>query len=377
MKTNSKPKVLVLAYSDVRFDPRIKKQCDALHRDGYQVEFYGVRYSSDEINEAFNVSLYFYRSYRNFIQYFQYFLLMVIFFFVQLCNIHKKPIIIIHNIPNFLVIPSLLFRLFGFKLILDLHDDSVLVISKVVKNKTMLALVGFIENTIALKVPNKLMTVNRLLARQARERSGKEVLLLHNAPQFIAKTCSYNYSKGNPIKLVYIGHLGTHYGLEDFLQKLCEIKEVVPLTLDIYGGGKIKKRLEKIINKHDLNDSVKLHGAFLACDVSTILKQFDLGVALYEKTELTDVILPVKIIEYTFNCLPSLTLPLNVTREYFKDNSLIYIKSLEELPKIFTDIYTGQIKLDVLHKNALGDIAQIAWDKEKLTFLDFVRSLNG
>ena len=376
MKKDKKSNVLVLAYSDIRFDPRIMKQCIALSDAGYQVSFHGVRYSSVVVNEGFKVKLYFNRSSKRVMQYMQYFALMLIFFFVQVRCIYKKPIIIVHNMPNFLVIPSFFFRFFGSKIVLDMHDDSALVLSKVIKNKLLLRAFEFVENSIALKVPNKLMTVNRLLLHSISEKSGKDVLLLHNSPQATTSACSYSYIVGGPIKLVYVGHVGTHYGLEGFIEYIYQIKKTVPLTFDIYGDGIVREKIENLILKFELQETVKLHGRYLANDISEILTKYDLGVALYKKTELTDIILPVKILEYTFNCLPSLTLPLKVTQEYFRNESLIYINSFEDFKKSIEDIFTGKLKLKYVHINALEDMSGISWANEKQHFLDFIGKLN-
>jgi len=371
------PKVLVLAYSDVRSDPRIMKQCSALTDAGYDVSFHGVKYTADVINEKFRVKLYFYRSKRRLVQYLQYFVLMAIFLGVQANNIFKKPIIIVHNMPNFLVIPCVLSRFLGSKVVLDLHDDPVLVLSKVVTNKFILAILDFIENSISLRVPNKLMTVNSLLLRSVVERTEKEVFLLHNSPESVLRDCSYKYTKGSPIKLVFIGHLGTHYGLPDLIEYLGRIKNVVPVTLDIFGDGSVRDELEKLIYKFQLQQSVKLHGRFLAKDISPILSRFDLGVALYPKTELTNIILPVKILEYTFNCLPSLTSPLNVTQDYFQKKSLIYIETYKDFKKSLEDIFSGRINLETLHRYALSDVSGISWKQERERFLEFIGKLHA
>lgn len=370
-----KQKVLVLAYSDVNYDPRIMKQCTALSNEGYDVSFHGIKYDQISHVNPFNTYLHFKRSPKNYFQYIQYFLLMLIFFFIQFKFVFSKPIVIVHNMPNFLVFSSLLFRLFGTKIVLDVHDDSVLVLSKTTKNKFLLFMFDKVDNFLSLKVPDRLMTVNRVIAKDLKKSTCKNILTLHNSPEKIVNQCSKTYTPGESIKLVYIGNVGTHYGLESFIQYVHKVKEFIPLSFDIYGDGAAKEGLEKLIDDLQLNSIVKVHGRYMANEVDDILKSYHLGVAMYNQNELTNIILPVKILEYTFNCLPTITVPLRVTTEYFGKDSLVYVNSYTEFKEAMEAIYYNSIRLDEVHKKALSDVDRISWEKEKPLFLNYIKGL--
>ena len=157
-------KVTVYAYSDINFDTRILKQCEILAQKGCEVEFHGVKYGYQNFNNDFPTYLYFKRSKNSLIQYLQYFIFCLITFFIQIKDLHKRPIIIVHNMPNFLVLPFVISKLFGATVILDIHDDSNLAFKKYFKSSLLLKIIGLLEVNMSLKVPHKLITVNKILA---------------------------------------------------------------------------------------------------------------------------------------------------------------------------------------------------------------------
>ena len=360
-----------MAFSDIRFDPRILKQCEALHESGYHVEFHGVKYENNTEKFNFTTRLYFFRSHRLFIQTFQYFLLMFIFLIPQLKNLRLKPTIIVHNLPNFLIFSCLLSKLFGSQIILDMHDDPTVSFANKVSSKALQWLLYFIEYKIALKVPNKIITVNKLLYNRYKKYSGADMLLLHNAPDSVKNRCDNFYSPGSTIKMVFIGHIGTHYGLSNFLKQFERVSKSVPITLDIYGDGVEKQKLVEIVQSTALEEKVVFHGRYSPQNLSSILESYHLGVALYDNTPLTNVILPVKILEYTFNCVPTLTVPLAVTREYFSEDALIFVSN-QTLLDTMEKIYDGKIDLQSTHQKALGEIFSISWGIERQKFIKFV-----
>jgi glycosyltransferase involved in cell wall biosynthesis len=367
-----KKKVLVLAYSDINYDPRIMKQCMLLEKNNYDVSFHGVSYGGVKCKNLFKTSLYFKRPRSVLFQYLQYIPLMLIFFMVHIRYLFKSPIVIVHNMPNFLVITSLPFRFLGSLIIMDIHDDSMLVLSKSFSNKFLLYIFNLVENSISLKVPHKLMTVNRVLAHNLKLNTGKDILTIHNAPGTVPSSCNNNYIANSRVRLVYIGHIGTHYGLKNLLHYIYRIKDTIPLSLDIYGDGLLSDELKKLAHKLKIEDLVQFHGRYLSNDINNILKSYHLGVAMYDINPLTNIILPVKLLEYTFNCIPTITTPLKVTKSYFKNDSVCYANSYKDFEKIMKDIYNGKIDLVEMQNRAKTDIEPISWEREGENFLKYI-----
>ena len=364
-------KVTVFAYSDINFDTRILKQCEALSANGYKVEFHGVKYGNHSLTNDFPTRLYFKRPKIIFVQYAQYFLFCLITFIVQLKDLHLRPTIIVHNMPNFLVLPFFISRIFGATVILDIHDDSPLAFKKYFKNRFLLKFIEWLEITLSLKVPHKLITVNRILVDQLRLSCDKQISVIHNYPNSSGSSRQVPYVAGNKIKLVYLGHLGSHYDLKTLIRYIEDVSEV-PLSLDIYGDGFQRESLENLVRSKNMGSTVKFHGRYLANDIPQILQKYDIGVALYEITDFTNVLLPVKLLEYTENHLPSIASRLVGTALYFREDSLIYMANFEDFSKSIDAIYSGDISLVELSARAMVDIESLSWTKESIKFLEYV-----
>lgn len=368
-------KVLVLAYSDIRYDPRILKQCEALQEHGYAVEYYGVRYDDKDPATGFPAHLMLRRAESGKGKFIQYFLLMLAFFGKTFTTARQRPIVFVHNMPNFLVLATLWLKVWGCKVVLDIHDDPVLALKGKSQNKFAHKLLAFVENTISLRVPDALMTVNQLFVDKYRALAKKPVHLLHNSPDVENALPAVEYSAGTEIRLKFIGHMGAHYGVERLIRYVGKLEQKIPVHLDVHGDGSTRKSLERLTDELGLKDRVKFHGRFRPQELKEILREGHIGVAPYEVNELTNVLLPVKLLEYTFHGLASMSAPLAVTKTYFPDDSILYMDDFEAFSDILHGVYEGNIDLKDMQSNALEKASKLAWSKEKSQFLKFVDNL--
>lgn len=369
---------LVLAYSDVRFDPRILKQCEALSESGYKVKYYGVSFSKESFGSTkefcFDINLLFKRGKGKISQLFEYFFLMFCFFFVQLRYLNKCKLVFIHNMPNFLVFSAIPLKLFGATVVLDLHDDTSLAVSKIVSHPIIRRLFTYVENNLALRLPSYLMTVNNELRRKLLQLTTKKIHVFHNCPNIINDRVDKKYKVNDIIKLVFIGHIGTHYGLDRLIEFMSKITLKFKVTLDIYGDGEELSRLEELAKELGVLKNVNFHGRYVVSNLPEILRGYDLGVALYPKNELTDILLPVKILEYTINKLPTLATRLRVTQEYFDDESLIWTDDYDEFESNISNLFSGRIKLKDHWSAADSKVSPLRWENEKIRFLKLVNT---
>ena len=132
-KVHYKKIVCMVAYSIYNYDSRLRRESEALVRQGYEVNFFtlaerkkprkyvmnGVRINEIKINKySGDSNLEYFLSYMKF---FIYSLLACSKLFIRT----RFDVIHIHNMPNFLVFTGVLPKLFGKKLILDIHDTMI------------------------------------------------------------------------------------------------------------------------------------------------------------------------------------------------------------------------------------------------------------
>ena len=361
----------VFAYSDINYDSRILKQCEALLSCGYEVKFHGVRYGTHKLKSSVPTKFFFKRFERRNFQYAQYIAFILFAFLEQLRFVWCRPTIIVHNMPNFLVLPFIFSKICGSKVILDVHDDSLIAFKNHFKSSTLLKFIKWLEVYLSLKVPHKLITVNRILEESLSHLCSKPISVIHNCPNISLQEKKKPYQPYNQLKLVYIGHLQSHYDLPTLINYVSSV-DGVPMTLDIYGGGSQRRDLEHMVQEKGIGHLIKFHGRYLARQIPQILQLYDIGCALYEDTELTNVFLPVKILEYTKCGIPTFASKLYGTQSYFNDKSLMYLESLEDFKSYVNAIFCGELLLDEVTANALRAIKLIDWNIEKSKFVDYV-----
>ena len=130
-KSNNKV-VCMVAMASYPGDPRVRRQAEALEQKGYEVDVL-CRYSGDQPpKEKFgNVTAYRIMHappQENKVKYLLQSFIFVIVAFIKLLLLsfkRKYSIIQVHNLPDYLVFVGVLHKLFGAKLILDIHDPSV------------------------------------------------------------------------------------------------------------------------------------------------------------------------------------------------------------------------------------------------------------
>ena len=222
-----------------------------------------------------------------------------------------------------------------------------------------------------MRIPTRLIVANSILRQRVEKVTLKSVLTLHNYPEDDSQIRHMRYRKGSPLKLVYIGHLGSHYDLCGVIEYLIALPDL-PVSLDIYGDGVEAVDAKKLVKLNGLESKVRFHGRYAAKNIPTILSKYDLGIAPYKKTEFTNTLLPVKIMEYTVNGLASLGTPIQGNKLYFNDGDILYVDSISEFEKTINKILLGEVDLAEMQQKARISIEKLSWSHEREKFLDFI-----
>lgn len=101
------------------------------------------------------------------------------------------------------------------------------------------------------------------------------------------------------INLVYIGSLEKWAGLQIAIKGISLlIKRGVDIYLEIYGAGPYEHNLKIMTNNLGLNNYIKFKGRVEHYLIPNILNKFKIGIITFEKSHLTEVAHPIKLIEY-------------------------------------------------------------------------------
>jgi len=291
----------------------------------------------------------------------------------------KHDVVMVHNMPNALVFSTLAVRLRGCPVILDMHDAAPEVFASLfgVRSRLFNKML-MLEESLAMRFASGLITVNRgVEAVFKRRHPWAHFLLVHNSPseKRLSQSEVSRLQQQEEFHIVFHGHLHERYGLQRLIRVLPTLLSGgMRVTLDVHGDGPYREALVALTNELELQDVVTFHGAFRPADLPTVLAGKHLGVALYFVDDLGDLLLPVKILEYTEAGVPVLCSRLATVQDYFPDDCVSYFETDDELVEQIRAVYDD-------HDAALGRAARarsvaasISWENDSTELVEFVES---
>jgi len=383
----------MVAYTEYVRDPRVRRYAEALVDSGYSVDCFVLNEDGKSAIENKNgVYLYHlpisqYRGDSNIAYIFSYFK----FFFITLIKLSLKnrtkySIVHIHNMPDFLVFTAILNKLYGAKIILDVHD----IMPELYKAKfnsvfsNIVYWVLLFQEKLSCTFSNLIITVHipyleHLIKFHGLKRE-KTHVIVNCADTNLFDKSRFNTEKNGRIKsfkIIYHGTIAKRFGLNIVLKGIHSLIENHPLIqFDIYGKGDGDEELIDQISKLNLSNNVKYYGQVPLDSLPEKISEADLGIVSYISSEATDLMLPLKLMEYIAMGLPVLTVMNTSINHYFNSDELEFYES--EDPKSFSEklnylmssskrLNALRLKTDVINK-------RMNWEIEKNKYLNIINN---
>ncbi|MCH7771810.1 MAG: glycosyltransferase family 4 protein [Bacteroidetes bacterium] len=332
----------MIAMASYPGDPRIRRQAEALDEAGYEVDVL-CRYSGKQPPKERIGNVTAYRimnapSRENKIFYFlqSIVFLAVAFFRLLILSITKRyKVIQAHNLPDYLIFAAILHKVFGVKLILDIHDPSVDLFEEKwpgKKNKALKFLMAKAEK-YSCKLADKLITVTNTCKEKLVERGNppdKITLILNTANEGLFEFNSERRFREitSGVKLIYHGTIAERFGLHNVISAMpILLKDVPDSILNIYGRyeGSYLIKLKNLVSDLNLSENVNLNGRINREQLPDLINNHDIGIVPYLQTDYMNLSLPTKAFEYIAAGLPLVSTKLKDLYETFDDNCIKYI----------------------------------------------------
>ncbi len=344
MKNNlASKRVCMIAMASYPGDPRIRRQVEALDEAGYEVDVL-CRYSGKQPPKQKFGNVTAYRimnapSRENKIFYFlqSIVFLAVAFFRLLILSITKRyKVIQAHNLPDYLIFVGVFHKIFGIKLILDIHDPSVDLFEEKwpgKKNKALKFLMSKAEK-YSCKLADKLITVTNTCKERLVERGNppdKITLILNTANEGLFEFNSERQFREikNGVKLIYHGTIAERFGLHNVISAMpILLKDLPDSILNIYGRyeGSYLMKLKNLVSDLNLSENVNLNGRINREQIPDLINDHDIGIVPYLQTDYMNLALPTKAFEYIATGLPLVSTKLKDLYETFDDNCITYVE---------------------------------------------------
>jgi glycosyltransferase involved in cell wall biosynthesis len=390
-------KIAMIVHSYYLKDARVKRYAELLAMEGHHVDVLCLREDREQaFEEHQGVNIYRINVSRHrggMLSYFLEYLFAFVRFFFKL-NIlmlkgHRYQLIHVHNFPNFLVFVPVIQKLFGAKLILDVHDPMPeLFISKYkINNAHPLIRLLYFEERISTCFADFIIAANHafrdLLAQRGCPDTKLAVVL--NAPDhnFYNDTVddSNMPEKQKSFNILYVGTLAERYGLETVLKSIAKIRQndsIRQLKFSVI--PKIKNEgdyLQRILNEVH---ALKLEDCFTLLDpvpldkMPDIIREADLSVYTPLPDVHMDIALSLKIPEIIAIGRPIVTSRLSVLLRYFGEEALFMFEpgNVEDCAAKIVEVYCNPAQAKSRMQKAQAALKKFDWETQQDVYFDVI-----
>lgn len=375
-------------------DPRVRREAEALADAGFEVDVITLHDKGEPKKEKVNgVNIYrlpLMRKRGSIMRYlFEYslffFLSTLLLFYLFIKKRYK--LIQIHTMPDFLVFCALFPKIFGAKILLDVHEPMPeLFMSKYgINNRSFIIKLLLLQGKISFSFPHYIITVHEPLKELFIKRyllKGEKISVVLNVPD--PKIFSSRIWKGiresdDSFILIYTGTIAERYGLDIAVRAVHKLKSKIRgLKLFIVGEGDHLNYIKNLTLQLKLERNVIFFGPVPINQVPGFIAKADLGISTHRQDPFFDFYFSTKIVEFLFCGIPVVSSRTKTIQYYFCDDNLFFFNpgNVNDFTKKVLEVYENpslvKKKVSEARKYIIEDLS---WDKEKSKYIRLVSSL--
>jgi len=308
---------------------------------------------------------------------------------IKLCLLffrNRYDFIQVNTLPDFLVFVTVIPKLFGAKVVLDLHEPSPELYGLLFKTdkKFLIGIIKFFEQ-ISIRYADRAITVSEEMKNNYIKRGAtpSKITVILNVPNLefnpdLYKT-DFQSRKNNKFLLICHGLLVKRYGQYVAIKAISLLKDKIPsIQLNILGGGEYESELKKLVSDLKLEDYVHFHGWVPFLDMVKMVAKSDIGIVPVEKNPYSDLVHTNKMFEYIAMRKPVIITKTKAVEDFFgskavedffgsNDNCLKYFESGDEknLARCVIELYNSPEKREEMVKNAYAKFESVRWEITK------------
>jgi glycosyltransferase involved in cell wall biosynthesis len=377
----------MVVYSHYPNDQRVRREAETLRDSGAIVDVICVRNKNEKRDDEHN-SVTIYRvpmrikkkirgGYLMYIFRYLAFLILSTVLLTGLFVKKRYQVVHVHSIPDYQVFCTFIPKLFGARIILDLHELTPEVFAtkfEIPMDSRKTDIAKYIEK-FSVRFADLVITTNHLRRSIIVKRTQKrEVAIVMNLPKrdiFVNKDMS-DFVRKNDLKgsfiVSYIGGLNPERELDVVLRAIAYSKKRIPHLFLIIGGSGERDYLamiNKIIAEYDLKKNV-ISLDFVPLElILNYTRISNVAICPYRYNPNLDVVLSTKVFEYLLVPKPVIVAELSLMSKEFKDMVLFYKSSdHESLGDRIVEVYENEDKFIKMAQRA-QDVLFKKYDPEK------------
>jgi glycosyltransferase involved in cell wall biosynthesis len=227
------------------------------------------------------------------------------------------------NPPDVLFLNALPYKLFGKRLVFDLHDLCPELSEAKFGRRRMLRRLLLVAEKLTIKAADLVVCANDVYRDTAIRRGGKQpedVVAVYSVPrQGVVRRVDPGAAlrRGARIVVGYIGVIANQDGVDHFIRMMdCLVNDLgrKDLRAIVVGDGPALASVSDLANRLGLSDAVTFTGYLSGDELMAALSAFDIGIIPDPVNPYNDTISMNKVFEYSALGVPSVAYPLSETR---------------------------------------------------------------
>jgi glycosyltransferase involved in cell wall biosynthesis len=379
--------------SDFRLDSRIQRQARALAERGDEVDLLCVG-ERDVVAVGDGLI----RTHpltaakpqgggRSYVRGYGEFLLRALWRLTSLDRRKRFDLVEVHNMPDILTAAALGPRLRGVPVILNVHDTFPELFGTKYGWPQDHALVRLLEREerFSAALATRVITVTDQ-ARLCLEERGvgvERTSVIMNSPDervFGPPREPVRWPDSGPLRVLYHGGLAPRFGVETLIRAFGRLRMSVPrLQLRVCGSGEDRDRLAALAAEIDAERIDVAAEPVPFAQIPAELEAAHIGVVPTLHDRFTELLLPVKLLEYAHMGLPIVGSRLPGIGGYFSDRELFEFTAgdPEDLARAIESLCADPAAARERAARATLCLRDIAWEHQRQRYLDLVDELVG
>jgi glycosyltransferase involved in cell wall biosynthesis len=385
-------RIASVVFSYYPSDPRPRREAEAMVEAGMSVDVFCLRSKGELRTEKVNgVQVYRLPVSRtrkgkcHYIWEYSYFTGLALFTLSLFHILKRYHLIHIHNMPDILIICTLIPRLTGARIILDLHDPmpEVYITKYSIKPSHPVIRALCALERISIHFANLVLTPNiafrdLFVSRGCPER---KIHIVMNSPQesiFNVNCDERTLMNRNGFVIMYHGTITERNGLETALEAMILLKkEISNLRFEVYGSGDFITQFLERVDQLNLNSIVNFHGYKPLQTIAKAIQSINVGIIPNQMSPFTNLNLPTRIFEYLALNKPVVAPRTKGILDYFDNGSLYFFDpgNADSLVNTILDIYHNPSRCQLVLERGTKIYNMHRWEFEKKYFLSLVKNL--
>jgi len=392
----SMARILIIAYTAYARDGRVKRQAEALTSRGDQVE--AICLADGNVTDTYGVSvtglrlpryrgasrINYLRSYINFFS-------RAAALAVRRSLKERYDIVIACTMPDAAILSALPCRLFGSKLVLDVHDTMPeLYLDKFGgRHGRIGARMLMLQERLSARLADRVLAVHDLHAERLHQ-SGvpqRKLVVIANSPDpriFPVADTDWQSPRrrsepgDGPFSIICHGTISRRLGLDTALAALALLHERFPLIrLKVIGAGDHLNEVKVLSQNLGVESAVSFEPPVPIQDLAAKIGEANVGLVPNLASSATHLMLPVKLLEYATLGIPVICARLRTVEHYFSEKSVRFFSPNDapQLAGAIEDLYLDPVLRDSLSNSAAKVVKSFSWPIHSQRFCHAVDSL--